>query len=205
VLLLFFSGCVLFRVDGDGYSEDVEQSEYSDGLHRSIARIFVTEFAYSGDFSGLTGADSACNTEAQAAGLTRTYFALVVTPALSLSARFPKQWSRPVYTFDASPGEFKKVKNTLQEMTTIFGPGALNNPFSFTANGSNATVTYAWVGFNNGGVSDGSGQCGAWASTAGSTRTGYVGHNGATWAHGGLTQGCNDTTQIGLYCISEIG
>lgn len=109
-------------------------------------RMFVTRSKFSGNLSGLSGADAKCQTAANAAGLKGTYIAFLSTSAVDASTRVtgPGPWSNTLgaRVFDSAAGwaGFPKGYILADELGSYVGGGY------WTGSGPQGTRTQAVCG-----------------------------------------------------------
>ena len=172
----------------------------SDGLASYEHRMFTTEADYAPSDLGVAGvnADGLCMTSAQAAGLTRTYRAI-----LASSNRTPATFLRSngaVYIFDSS-GTRRLVANSLTALWDA-GTTALQSTLSYDQFGAGPGSQLVWTGSNSNGTYHPTSNCADWSSSvAGPTgRIGRPSDVDGQWIDRANLP-CNFSAR--LYCISQ--
>ncbi|MCA9489426.1 MAG: DUF1554 domain-containing protein [Myxococcales bacterium] len=157
-------------------------------------RAFVTSTGYRGNFGGAAGADSRCQTRADAAGLGGTWKAWLGSPADGLPAsrfNFTDPWVKVNGTF--------KVADDLGDLTDGSLDSALNvNEFGNAISPFNRIV---WTGISSPN-SLASENCNNWtsASSAVTGRRGSAAYYNSLWVDAG-TSTCNMANS--LYCFEQ--
>lgn len=152
-------------------------------------RAFATEGGFSAD-GGLSGADALCQSEADAAGLSGSFLALLATSDMAAAARFDLA-GEPWVRIDGIP---------------LFPPGETMGslpdvPVVFTANGSSAGSMMAWAGTNSV-IAPSDETCDDWTSLTGFTNLGAIYHSSwHGWVLDGETEECS--VDFRLLCFEE--
>ena len=158
-----------------------------------INYAFTTSTLYAGgSLGGLSGADLACQTRANAAGLGGTYIALLSTSTVSAVSRLAsaRGWLRP----DGRP-----FGDTAASVFTNF---IIDYPLDMDEFGNYLTFSVAFSGSERDGTyyaSNGGGSCGDWTQTGASGIGGPVQLAGAGWFTN-YSASC-DTASDRLYCF----
>lgn len=170
-----------------------------DGVQTYEHRIFVTEGLYPANFQRLTQADNYCQVEARAAGLTKTYKAII--SGSNTNARNRIQLFGSVYNVDQS-GQLIKVVDSGPRLWDTFNYRLLS-PIVYDANGS-MRGGYVWTGSSSEG-SIAYEHCLNWTSNSASSSAkasvGSVGAYNHEWLEFFPSLGCNETARF--YCISQ--
>lgn len=170
-------------------------SSNSDGLGSAQHRMFVTSSVHDGDLDGLEGADAICQTRALAAGLSRTYKALLGTS--STEARERITLIGAVYVFTSA-----EVKVPVVNLPLELWSGNLLNPVNRDEN-YNLVVDFAWTGADDGGSSTFVEDCLDWTSSSNSQdgSVGDISQTDAYWLEDPIYRTCDSVFR--LYCISQ--
>lgn len=157
---------------------------------------FVTGATYTGALSGLTGADTSCNTAATAAGLPGTYTAWLSSSTTSALSRIPAAASGWVRV-DGRP--FAPSRADLGGALTRF-------PLNVTESGATVSTALVWTntGANGSSIITVPGNvCADWASSnsANTARSGSTGYTGNEWTDAGVTAVTTCNTRQRLYCL----
>ena len=177
---------------------DSTSGEGTDGVGASEHRAFVTSGTYSGGLGGLSGADSTCSSAASAAGLSRTYNAILSDSSTSADDRLA--FSGSIYVVDSN-----------DEKTLVAGSGSelwntssndLTNQINIDENGDTVTADdYVWTGT----TSEGGAQidnCSDWTSSSSSINGDYG--NLDLIDSGWIKYGFDTCEQsFHLYCVSQ--
>jgi hypothetical protein len=179
---------------------DTGYGEVDEGCQRRI--VFVTDGLYAGLLGGLTGADTKCQEEADAAGLPGTYKAWLSDASTGPSGRFTK---------DA--GSYVLVDGTqVAEDWIGLTSGLLDHAIDLTQHGTspdNGEWAMAWTNTTVEGDPDNSSgdpelDCCLWWVSPGTFRTGAIGYifsRGSLWTDAGVTSYCYKTYH--LYCFQQ--
>ena len=156
------------------------------------ASIFATNNIYPGNFGGMYYADFACQLEAQNAGLSGTWLAIISSSTLSAKNRIVV--GQPFYNTASTP-QLVTISNSLWS-------GGLTNTINYTATG--ATVGLAsptWTGSQSDGSYGSGNTCSDWTSTSGNGDTGNTNSTSSYWVD---TYGPAACTGYNLfYCINQ--
>lgn len=176
---------------------DSELLVEEDGVQAFEHRIFVTESLYPANFQRLSQADDHCQEEARAAGLKKTYKAIISGSNTSAKNRLSLYGS--IYNVDSN-GRLIKVVASGPSLWNTFQLRLLA-PVVFDANGMQRGG-YAWTGSH----SEGSlaiEHCLNWTSTTSSNRAaiGSVGAINNEWLEFYPSGNCDESRR--LYCISQ--
>ena len=172
----------------------------SDGVASDEHRVFVTSTTHTGNLGGISGANSICNTRADAAGLTRNYEAILSDDSVAADSSQGLSFVGAIYIVDSS-----------NEKTLVAGSGsdlwsadtsALTQQINVDENGNTIlSTTSTWTGTNSDGGSQ-TDNCSNWSSSS-SSDDGEIGDTSSTigdWVEGG-TATCNQSLRI--YCVSQ--
>ena len=168
----------------------------SDGLADSDHRVFATSSSYSGNMGGLSGADSKCKSAAEAAGLTRTYKAILSDSGNDAEDRLII--SGEVYIIDSLDNSNLVVNSGV----ALWNTDSVNLLSSIDLDENGNTVNDSvWTGTgSDGGVLIDN--CTNWTSSVGGT-DGFIGSSASLndqWVES-ISEGCNNSNR--LYCISQ--
>jgi hypothetical protein len=155
-------------------------------------RVFVSGTFYGGNLGGLTGADSICQSLAQAAGLPGTYKAWLSDSTASPSTRFVR-----------STGPYRLVGgNKVADNWTDLTNGSLDVPIIVTEMGAAvASGTAVWTHTQpNGAALASANHCGNWGTATGDGDVGDLAASNATWTVD-ETLACNSEGR--LYCFQQ--
>ena len=173
-----------------------ESDETIDGVPSLSHRLFVSSQTYNGSLGGLDGADAKCDSLAKAAGLKKTYKAILSSSSLSA-------YGRLLFT-----GEILKVSSS-DNSILIADSGAdlfntdttdLKSLVNLDESG-NTISSNVWTGTGSDG-SNLSDNCNNWASSSGSVDA-WHGDSTKTnerWLESNFTS-CNNN--YSLYCVSQ--
>lgn len=192
--VLIFLNCLTFLVacgGPDGTAED------SDGLSPENHRIFVSSTTYSGgQIASQSSAQTKCTELAKAAGLVRTYKAILSTQADPATNYLDITGSIYIFT-DA---ETKKlVASTVSDLWDAEVGNTLLNGVDRDESYNTVTGERVWTGTNNNGGTANA-NCDDWNDVA---QTGWYGLTAAvddTWLEKD-TASCSNSYRI--YCISQ--
>ncbi len=172
---------------------------------RSAARVFITSTAYTGNLGGLSGADSKCQTRANAASLGGTWKAWLSDGSVSAASRLT-HLNIPYVLVDGS-----LVANNWNDLTD----GSLIRPIYKTEYNNNLNW-YVWTDTNiNGSIYNSYYACssygsGAFWNSSASYIYSYIGlsgYNNSSWTiflpnpYNPQPSGCNNS--YSLYCIEQ--
>lgn len=195
-LVLGLSFCVFFYscgevADGNGTG--------SDGVGSLEHRIFASSSTHNGNLGGASGADTICQNLATAAGLSRSYEALVSTDSEDADDKL--RFSGAIYIVDTS-----------DEKTLVAGSGSelwgtdsanLTARINVDEDGNTITTTNnTWTGTNSDGGNQVGRNCSNWSSSSVSI-DGFYGNTdsfSATWVENNF-EDCANTNRI--YCVSQ--
>ncbi|WP_028580989.1 hypothetical protein [Desulfogranum japonicum] len=161
--------------------------------------VFVTEGLYDGSFSnGLVGAHAACNTEAEAAGLTGVYLAWISDSTLSPLAMMMKH--QVPYVLPSN----EVVASDWEDLTD----GALYHAINQTADGTVVTSGYVWTAtsvYGTHDISHGVANCSNWTTSSNleSAGTGDVLANNNYWSDNSGSQSHSCDEMLRIYCIQQ--
>lgn len=160
--------------------------------------VFVTSSAYTGDLGGLTGADTKCRIEAEAAGLPGTFKALLSDSTTDARDRFTLL-EAPFTLVDGTviadnPGDL-----ILIDADNI---NYIKNPINLDANGNLLGPSRAWTGTDSDGRNNGLAACNGWTSSSNTDDGGYgfSSSKDAGWIASGSVR-CNAISH--LYCFEQ--
>ncbi len=165
-----------------------DESDCSDGKY-----VFVTSLSYDGDqFGGGVGANSVCQTLADAASLGGTYKAWIAYGSTAPANSFT-QSAVPYVRVDGA-----LVANDWADLTD----GTLINPISVDQNGT-ARSGGVWTNVNFNGTQASSSDCSGWSSSA-SFIPGTIGSassSSSSWSVTSNNEFCSDSNR--LYCFEQ--
>lgn len=188
--------CTAFLMASCG--ADSTSGEGTDGVGTSEHRAFVTSGTYTGGLGGVSGADSTCNSVASAAGLSRTYKAILGDSSTSADDRLA--FSGSIYIVDSN-----------DEKTLVAGSGSdlwntsssdLTNQINIDENGDTVTSDdYVWTGTTSEGGEQTS-NCSDWSSSSSGVNGFYgnldlIGEGWVEYDFGSCDQSFH------LYCVSQ--
>jgi len=158
-------------------------------------RVFVTAATWNGNLGGLSGADTKCNTEASAAGLSGTYTAWLSTTTVHAKDRI-------------SDGLYTRVNGTVIAFDkNDLIDGQLQVSIRFTAANEQAQDWVVWTGTNPNGTVIANAHCNNWTSQTNGVN-GRIGDNNianSNWTSAYNASdwgGCN--VNFGrLYCFEQ--
>ena len=189
-----------FQITGCGFAQiqgPIADPVLSDGLPASTLRIFLTSSSYNGNLGGISGGDSNCQSEATAAGLTRTYKAILSASTTDARDRFTL--SGPVSMINSSGAEVAIVASLSDLWSgaglTLLNQVNLNASGSAQPTGTNIVIT--------GTQSDGTkaaNNCTNWTSTGTTLTYGLFNRTDFEWLQRN-TGACLITMR--LYCLSQ--
>ncbi len=170
-----------------------QSSESSATTLTEWRRIFVTSTSYSGNLGGLSGADSLCQTRANAVSLGGTWKAWLSDETTNASDRLYHDTVAYVNMNN------DKVANNWTDLTD----GSLTSAIQYNESGV-STAGQAWTGSYSDGTKYFSQDCTAWTSTTGTGGdaglSGIVTSTTGSWSYNG-TNSCN--TSLPLYCVEQ--
>jgi hypothetical protein len=164
--------------------------------------VFVTSATYDGEFGGIGHADNACNTLAQAAGLSGQFYAWLAERTTGTA---------PADRFEQSTLPYQLVNNTtVADNWTDLTDGTLDSAINKTQTGATIASGSVWTNVTSAGARKGStadsvcgrASFGSWIWSFSST----LGYNGnlastsSTWTDNGT--GTCDTSKR-FYCIQQ--
>lgn len=158
----------------------------------------MTASSFTGDLSGLSGADVQCQTAATQAGLTRIYKAIMSDNAQTAKERL--NLIGGIYKFEGS----KKVE-VASVGVDLWNPGGLTAAVDTDENGQKVAAGEAWTGTDSDGGNFGAtlDNCQNWTS-ASMSDYGSVGQNDqfdGDWVEDPTPLNCDLLRSI--YCISQ--
>ncbi len=176
---------------GDGSS--------SDGVNSDDHRVFVTSTSYDGNLGGISGADTKCATAATAAGLERTYKAIITTADADTTAFKRLNFSGAIYTVDASDNSALVAASGAD--LWLAETKALLNDINLDENGATVSKT-PWTGTSSDGGVISTSHCSSWTVNSAGTdgEIGDTGRSDDRWVELGLE---NCSNQNPIYCISQ--
>jgi uncharacterized protein YegP (UPF0339 family) len=156
--------------------------------------IFSTAGTYYPRFGGIYYADYICQNEANSAGMTGIWRAVLADDTTNATVHV----SIPGNLYNLRPlssGGSQYVTNS------FWGAGQLYATFNYTATGATPGSVYGWDGAQNSGATYPSYTCSSWTTT-GSTTNGLLGRNNVStsWVQNAGTS-CNTTR--GLFCVNQ--
>jgi hypothetical protein len=164
----------------------------SDGVPVSARRFFVTATFTDGDIGGVVGGDAKCQSEADSAGLNRTYRAVISVTSSSAISRL-----------GAEGKVYLKVGDNFELLAESVGV-LLQTPTlrtaKFTVNGdaiSGSAPVYTGMEVGGGIAAD---NCQDFTGTGGISTWGDPATKNSNFVRNGLTTPCN--LPLRLYCIS---
>lgn len=177
--------------------ENPADSLATDGVGADDHRVFVTSTTYSGNLGGIVGANLKCASVAQAAGLKRSYKAII-----SVKDQEPLNtlaFSGAIYTVDSSENTNLIVStgSDLWNANTV----DLLNQINVDENGETVAVS-VWTGADGSGGDQNETNCDEWEDSS----IGQDGQFGSTtntddrWINTNFEDCANDNA---LYCISQ--
>jgi cysteine-rich repeat protein len=185
----------------DGGTDDGD--ECSSACKKLQRRVFVSSALYTGDLGGLAGADLECQTLADKAGLTGTYFAWLSDGLTTPAQRFVK--SSVPYVL---PDGLQVAKNwqdltdgTLQhaiDVTEAEGPA----PIAALGCGGGSKPT-VWTNTLAAGTAWAADGCDGWSSNTGAARLGHAKATNFTWAKFCEGQAGSCGWLAALYCVEQ--
>ena len=120
-----------------------ESSDCSDGIGCNDHRIFVSSQTYNGNFDGITGADASCQVLANAAGLSRTYKAILSDSSTNAVDRLA--FTGAVYTVDGQD-EINLVAKVGSDLWATDTVGNLLARIDYDEEGNSVTSRNPWTG-----------------------------------------------------------
>jgi len=185
----------------DGNLSDADHCSAScDKLKRVI---FVSSTIYSGNLGGLSGADSKCQTLADAAGLPGTFYAWLSTGVTSPETRFlrstvpyvlPDGTQVAKHWTDLTDGILQHAIDLTEKAT----PAPI--PSSGCGNGTKPTV---WTNTRESSVVWNPDGCSGWTKTTGAGRLGHAKATNFTWTRycEGMANSCS--WHAAIYCLEQ--
>lgn len=177
-------------------------NEDSDGVGLTDHRIFISSSATTGDMNGGTGStglakgDDICNDLADAAGLTRSYKAILSDDTADTSSML--QITGSIYTVTKDG-----VSNLIAEASSEFWDADTTehkNLIDYDENGELLSNKEIWTGSFEAGTSTDD-DCSNWTSTGGNATFGDNSEKNSLWIESSGTAICS--TSKHLYCISQ--
>ncbi|MDP3157816.1 MAG: hypothetical protein Q8N23_34415 [Archangium sp.] len=148
-------------------------------------RVFITSVGYPGNMGGLAGADTRCNTAAQAANKGGTWKAFLSSSSEDALARMAE--AGPWYQ-ETNTGSFVKTFNNKANLTTA---GLATLYVDEQGNGSQFSPSKYWSGTLQTGLRS-TGTCMGWTTTTGSAGTGQSGY----WDNDNVVHYCSESLPI---------
>ena len=152
--------------------------------------VFITSTTQVvGTLGGLSGADTICNTRAQAAGLPGSYVAWLSTSSVNAKDRLGNSggWVRT---------DGKPFTNSVDDLLA----GKIHYPVQLDEFGHHlGTTASAVTGTNRDGRVSGSATCGNWSSTSGTYRGGYGSATSSSWTS--FSTGYSCSAALRFYCF----
>ena len=179
------------------------EPEASDGVESTEHRIFITKATTDGAMTGGSGsdglakADDICISSARAAGLARTYKAVIGTFDTRANQRIIITGA--IYTIAGT------TKTEVADSSATFWSASttnLSNPINRDEDGTYVTNAEAWTGSSEEGAGTDD-DCLDWTDNS-AGESGEYGDNdsvNATWIESGTPASCNNSKH--LYCISQ--
>lgn len=145
--------------------------------------VFITDFTYSGNLGGLSGAHAICQSDADAAGLSGSYKAW-----LSIDS---DNEPRDYFTQQNSGRPYVLVNGTfVADDWADLTDGNINAPININQNGGLDDFGDVWTNTNtNGGVFSSNNDCSDWESTSGNAA--YFGESEDTNSSGSSSVVCS--------------
>jgi hypothetical protein len=163
----------------------------SKGGALNYKRAFVTTAIGSGNRSGLTGMDSACNSAASTAGLGGTW--KVIASDNTTSAKDRLTVPMPILNM---------AGQTVAVDYADLWDGTISSPIQYDQVGAQKGAgVLVWTGSDAAGVLTAS-SCSGWTSTASSGSVGSVSATGQTWIKTGTPSTCSTAT-LAQYCLEQ--
>lgn len=174
----------------------VADTPLSDGVPIEGHRIFISSQNFSGNLGGLIGADDKCQQLATAAGLNRTYKAILSSDSESASNRI--LITEKVYIVNSS-GEYKLVANSVNDFWDSAGQDLLY-PVNFNEKLIKVEST-PWTGTTSNGDIN-TNNCNSWTSED-SLQLGDLGNSSKVTSYWleGTSDSCD--SEYPIYCISQ--
>ena len=166
-----------------------------DGVSTGEHRVFVTSQQKNGNLGGLAGADSLCQSSAIAAGLSRTYKAIMSDATTNAKDRLSLLGA--VYIFESATSRQKVV-----DLGVDLWDSTLLRPIDRDESFNNYSGQ-AWSGTQSEGTVGIATNCNSWASNS-SGVSGTVGDSAFSddrYIELGVDQTCDSVRPI--YCISQ--
>ncbi|MBA2542299.1 MAG: hypothetical protein H0V17_21840 [Deltaproteobacteria bacterium] len=201
-ILLLASGCELVFELKDPAPQDGANDGAPIDAPATFRYVFVTSTRFSGNLSGLEGADEKCESAASAAGLGGTFKAWLSTNSVSAANRHTR-----------FSGPYHLVNDTVIALDfNDLIDGAIEHPIDLTENGTSAPASTAcgdravWTDTSGLGVqSVSNSHCNDW--TSGDTKIfGAAGNSAAMDMRWTEDQACNSipcNVQSPIYCIQQ--
>lgn len=188
-LLLVFVHCGDFR----GTDEATDAVDpMTDGILSNQHRIFVSTPGTNANFGGIAGADAACQSNATAAGLVRTYKAILSTATQDAINHIAVTGEIYLFTSATTP---QLVASNLADLWD----GNINVAINRTASYNAVGAVSVWTGTTLAGAFT-TGDCSTWGNTVGGTRAGITNMTDSNWINNAGTL-CAGNAR--LYCISQ--
>jgi hypothetical protein len=193
--LLQFSILFLF---GCGVDSNALNSSSVDGIADSGEhRLFVTSVKFQGNLGGILGGDTKCQQVAEAAGLRRTYKAILSNSFSSAQERL--MISGKIYIFNSN-GDKIQLINLLDDLWLTKSKNLLHSPH-FDENGQ-IILDNVWSGTLSTGLA-GFDTCGNWLSSQDNQEAvvGNPNQINSDWLEETSFNKCSESYH--LYCLSQ--
>lgn len=194
-ILIILSASVLTSC---GSGADAEQ--LVDGILDNEHRIFITSSTYNGNFGSITQANSNCSNLAKAAGLERSYRAILSIENSNVKDRL--LLDGPIYIFDSNND---KVEVT-SSVSRFWGTDTYSFAEQIQIDESNNLITgaHVWTGTQSNGIhtTNVSNDCNSWTSSSTSNQGDYGinDYSDNRWIEF-TSDNCDELKH--LYCISK--
>ncbi len=171
-----------------------DSSDEADGISSSDHRIFVTSNSFNGSLGGISGADDKCLLAARAAGLERTYRAILSTASSNAEERLNITGNVFVFTDSETPQLVAPSGVALWGTRLSSLNGAINRDEFF-----NLSAVSVWTGTGIEGDFIAGNTCSDWSFNSGSGFTGRSDSISQDWVEN-IPANCSASNR--LYCIS---
>lgn len=179
-----------------------EGSLTTDGTLVENYRIFVSSVEYSGNLGGLAGADAKCQSLASAAGLTRTYKAILSSSSVNAVDRINKSLTGKVIMIQNGGSEIQVASS----IAALFDAASLNLQHFINLDEAGLTQTgSAFTGSANDGTkisADSGSFCGDWTNTSDDSYVGSLEDSDGTWLNQSDAS-CSVGNEKRLFCLSQ--
>jgi hypothetical protein len=192
--------CAAQRVLLSGEAWAVPNGSYADYDYIRLEnaetkRAFITESSRAPDFGGISGADAACNADADAAKISGTYRAWIGDDTGSAPARIAR----------AADGYFRTDGTRIADDYDDLVDGTLDAPLNVTARGTALSLAQAWTNVHLGSAGfPGPASCSNW-TTASSNVYGWTGIADRTtseWTESQILP-CGPNRRAHFYCFEQ--